>query len=755
MSKILYISLSLFLLPLLGIAEELNLSVNGKTDYQIVIPDNADARNNFAAEQLKEYLKKITKADFKIAKIAQATSTNKIYVGLTKEMINFLPEVDFKADDSSRIIIKTKGSNLFITGTQSSGTLLAVYSFLEDYLGCRWLTASTSVIPADMNLTVADINLDYTPPFKLARLVAYVGTQMNYVYAARLRLKTLSFYEKPIHKVLNKTFNTWPPYHSSFTMIPPEKYFPTHPEWFSLNRGKRTDNHQLCFSSDANGLAQEMLKNAKSYLDKNPSGTVMVGQMDMLKYSRCACKKCFAIEQEEGSMSGPQLRFINKLADLVSQDYPKGKVMTFAYQYTEKPPKLVKPRDNVVILLCSYGYEPFEKLNNSDFKNTIEGWSKITKNIIVWTYPAPFGHFVSVFPNLYNTADDIRFLSQYNVKGIFVQGDVQCPVGDFVELRAYLFSHLVWNPNLDTKTLIKEFLDNYYGKAGKYISQYLDIINNSNIATGDNIFIPLDVSIKCANLYKEALEAVDGNKELTNRVLKVRLSFVDNTIGNALVDSKYSESLKILGFNNIDEAITHLGVIFKKNGASRYAENSKPVSELLTKYRNAIAAKSAKAPSIPMVNLNNKFYFDMQEFSLGMARSRIAKVIEDPKASNGSTVALQGGDYGWHIFATLSKAMLAYHKTEKVTMYASAKVVFTGNKIPQDEPMFTLGVYNKRSKRTLSRTIKHKDIKRENSYNYYSFSFTIDDNDKMWLGDIGDKKYIKEVLFDRIVVVKE
>jgi len=276
MSKIMYLSLSLFLLPLLSIAEELNLSANGKTDYQIVIPDQADARNNYAAKQLKKYLNKITKADFKITKLAEATSSKKIYVGLTKDMRNLLSEVDFKPDYSSRIIIKTKGSDLFITGTQSGGTLLAVYSFLEDYLGCRWLTARTSVVPRNKDLKIADINLDYTPPFKDVRLVYYVGSRLNYVYSARLRLKTLSFYEKPIHKVLNKTFNTWPPYHSSFIMIPPKKYFPTHPEWFSFNREKRTKDNQLCFGSDTNGLAREMFKNAKSYLDKNPSGTLMV-----------------------------------------------------------------------------------------------------------------------------------------------------------------------------------------------------------------------------------------------------------------------------------------------------------------------------------------------------------------------------------------------------------------------------------------------------------------------------------------------
>jgi hypothetical protein len=39
--------------------------------------------------------------------------------------------------------------------------------------------------------------------------------------------------------------------HSFYPLIPPDKYFEAHPEWFSEINGKRTHDHaQLCLTND-------------------------------------------------------------------------------------------------------------------------------------------------------------------------------------------------------------------------------------------------------------------------------------------------------------------------------------------------------------------------------------------------------------------------------------------------------------------------------------------------------------------------
>jgi hypothetical protein len=44
------------------------------------------------------------------------------------------------------------------------------------------------------------------------------------------------------------------------------------------------------------------------------------------------------------------------------------------------------------------------------------------------------------------------------------------------ELKAYLLAKLSWNPNADARAIIADFLNGYYGKAGKPIGVWLDLL---------------------------------------------------------------------------------------------------------------------------------------------------------------------------------------------------------------------------------------------------------------------------------------
>ncbi len=44
--------------------------------------------------------------------------------------------------------------------------------------------------------------------------------------------------------------------------------------------------------------------------------------------------------------------------------------------------------------------------------------------------------------------------------------------GDFAEMRTYMVSKLMWNPDLDADSLMHSFMDGYYGKAAPYLYEY-------------------------------------------------------------------------------------------------------------------------------------------------------------------------------------------------------------------------------------------------------------------------------------------
>ena len=141
--------------------------------------------------------------------------------------------------------------------------------------------------------------------------------------------------------------------HTFNAILPPNEYFPKHPEWFSEIGGKRvgsTNAVQWCLTNPE--LLAFCIQRVKAILRTAPPDSIVsVSQNDC--DCHCQCAKCLAIEKEEGSPSGPLLRFVNAVADAVKDEYPHAAIDTLAYQYTHKPPRLTKPRPNVIIRLCS------------------------------------------------------------------------------------------------------------------------------------------------------------------------------------------------------------------------------------------------------------------------------------------------------------------------------------------------------------------------------------------------------------------
>ncbi|MCD6596568.1 MAG: hypothetical protein J7L04_02700, partial [Bacteroidales bacterium] len=122
----------------------LKLADHGKSDYIIVIPENADTTVLKAGRLLQQYLWKTTETNIGIVqKDAQFTDGKNIMIGF--------PE---KGLGTHQILIKNEGSNLIISGGDSQSTLNAVSVFLEKYLSCRWYAPDVEKIPKMTTLLI-------------------------------------------------------------------------------------------------------------------------------------------------------------------------------------------------------------------------------------------------------------------------------------------------------------------------------------------------------------------------------------------------------------------------------------------------------------------------------------------------------------------------------------------------------------------------------------------------------------------------
>ena len=274
--------------------------------------------------------------------------------------------------------------------------------------------------------------------------------------------------------------------HTFYGLIPPEKYFAAHPEWFSEIDGQRTtENAQLCLTNE--DMRRELVKNLKAKLRANPAATIAsVSQNDC--FGNCTCPRCRAVDEEEGSPAGSLLRFVNAVAADIEAEFPHVAIDTLAYQYTRKPPRLVRPRPNVIVRLCSIECSfarPLDDPANKAFFDDLEGWSKIAGRLYIWDYTTNFSHYVQPHPNLGVLAPNIRLFVGRNVRGVFEQGAYQSWGSEMAELRAWMLAKLLWDPGLDEDRLREEFLTGYYGPAAGPVESYLELLEKAVAKSGD------------------------------------------------------------------------------------------------------------------------------------------------------------------------------------------------------------------------------------------------------------------------------
>ena len=510
-------------------ANAMVLTEKAKTDYCIVIGSDAIPADKTAAAELQSYLKQVTGADFPIKTEYEVTAgTPEILVGPTTTVKRLTPDVDWAKLGHDGIVIRTVGDKLILAGERPRGTLYAVYTFLEDTVGVRWWTSTESFIPSKKTLRIPELNVNYTPKLR-SREAHYRDLNENPIFAAKLKLNG-HFYPIPPEYGSHVGFIGF--VHTSYGLISPDKYFAQHPEWFSEINGKRVNSGaQLCLTNDE--MRKELTKNALEWIRKEPAGGILsVSQNDC--FNPCQCSKCKAVADEEGSQSGPMIRFVNAVAEDIEKQYPDILVETLAYQYTRKPPLHVKPRQNVVVRLCSIECDfskPLDSEANKAFRDDLLGWKAIAPNLFIWDYVTDFWNYLQPHPNIRVLGPNERFFVGNNTIGLFEQGDSYTTIGDFVRLRAWLFGHLEWDPSRDERKLTTEFLTGYYGPAAPYLQQYLDLIHDTfektgkalPCGTGDLSYLTLPVMNKATELFAKAEQSVAKDPVLARRVRRDRM----------------------------------------------------------------------------------------------------------------------------------------------------------------------------------------------------------------------------------------
>lgn len=503
----------------LAVKGTIKLVRNGKSTYHIVIPERTTPFEMQAAIEIQSYITQISGARLPIIYDSLAAGEHLVLIGRTKQTARLLPEAMLDTLGRDGYVISSEGKTLVICGGQGKGTLYAVYTLLEEYLGCRKYSSKVTVVPRARNIAIPALRVSCNPFFRHREI--YYLEAMDRSYSDWHKLQSLTDQEEE--------WGMW--VHTFDRLLPASEYFSTHPEYYSLFGGRRIPTGQLCLSNpDVFALLTARLR---SMMAQKPSAhTWSVSQND--NANECQCSECRALNAEFGGSSGTILNFVNRVAG----QFPDKTISTLAYWYTRGAPTHLRPAPNVNIMFCSIECNRSMPIptdpTSASFRHDLEDWGALTDNILVWDYVVQFRNLVSPFPNLRVLKPNITYFARHNVRMMFQQG-CGANVGEFGELRTYLIAKLLWNPDIDIDQVLDDFLDGYYGAAGRFIRRYIDLMHDALAKSGKELSIygyPYDAIegylspslIKTySRLFDDAERAVKHQPEVLERVKDARL----------------------------------------------------------------------------------------------------------------------------------------------------------------------------------------------------------------------------------------
>lgn len=481
----------------------------GKPMARIVTENNSTDKR--AAELLQDFVERITAVRLPVV-TASVPRVGDVIIG--KGHTEGLTEDGFR--------LATDKGKLFISSGGDKGTIYGVVTLLEKYFGVSYYTADTYTLPKTSTLTVPELNFAENPAFRYRQSQSY------------------ALYKDPIYKLWFRLEDPQDAFvrgywvHTFSRLLPASEFGESHPEYYSLIDGVRRPGNasQLCLTHP--DVLEIVAHRVDSIFKSHPESKMISVSQNDGNDTYCTCPTCRALDEQEGGPTGSLIHFVNQLA----QRFPDKEFSTLAYQYTMQPPRHVRPLPNVNIMLCNIDCRREVPLTDNasgrEFVKAIEGWAKISNNLFIWDYGINFDNYLVPFPNFPVLQKNIQLFKKNHATMHFSQVAGSFG-GDFSELRTYMVSKLMWNPEQNPDSLMRAFMDGYYGAASPYIYQYEKLLEGALLGSKADLWIydtPVShkegmLNAPCRKRYNELFDqaeaAVAGDKLLLDRVRLTRL----------------------------------------------------------------------------------------------------------------------------------------------------------------------------------------------------------------------------------------
>ncbi len=551
MHKSLVIGVVLLMLGCNGAPASVVIVRDGHPVASIHIPDDATLQERFAAQELQRYILKATGARLALEEGPAGFEEPAIVVSLTTKLAR-MGETAFHKElklGPEGIVNRTSNNHLIIAGGGPRGVVYAAYNFLE-YIGYRWYWPGEigEVTPHLSNIWLERMHVAREPSFERRHAMGGGDSgdlQWNLAVKDWLTKNHQNFWvwpvaEKGYEDFMAKRGGTNTKVGSGHNwqhIIPPSKYFATHPEWFPEIGGKRVPYGQLCLSNPQviDKLTEYAMEGAAKMAEDPSIMFIDLTQND--GHGWCQCEKCRAIDDRDPTTHADILLWaINQIADRVERKYPKAVLMVYIYAGAAGPPSWIKPRPNVLIEETNYCYNYGASFLNPNsgrgqlFKKQLDAWAQMATRHGIYEYYGFYNWLEALPITLYRLREEIPYYKKIGISGFYSETEQRWATN---HLLYYAFSRLWWDHTTDVEAMMDEFFRLFYGPAEEPMRKFYMALETSGgpdrYWSGDEFNLPQiyppDLRARCRAWLEQAKALAQYHPKILARLHFVELGW--------------------------------------------------------------------------------------------------------------------------------------------------------------------------------------------------------------------------------------
>ncbi|MDO5608811.1 MAG: DUF4838 domain-containing protein [Capnocytophaga sp.] len=286
---------------------------------------------------------------------------------------------------------------------------------------------------------------------------------------------------------------------------------------------------QYCFSSE------ELLRIIEKNIDsiKNTYKYYMILPNDNAVV--CQCNQCKRLGNTDNDASPAVFHLLQKL----SAEIPQVNFFTTAYRTVRRPPAKKMP-PNIGVLISTIEYQegvPYSQLkNHQELSAYIRSWTKHVEHVWAWEYALNYDNYFDLYPNLEVFNENLLFLSNYGVSGVFVNGSETYSV--LQDVKCSIMAQMLTDSTTPVEEMIRtEIYQRYPGQIAPLLSEYYITINKdfhkskryfgiySGIRTAEKKYLSAQRYYDFYKAFAQAYHTVE-NPDTNTQQLMLALAFM-------------------------------------------------------------------------------------------------------------------------------------------------------------------------------------------------------------------------------------